>query len=234
VRRALVVLALASGSLLACRQKTSGQQPVDVTLPGDDGGESEAGADGGDGGDGGSGPAVDAGLDASSAQAQVDRAGHPLVTVLLVPGQSQNDYNAQPSFGAGLSRTLQDALESRLVAMDTLALGDGGPDPVDWPVPDGGTHPLLPAFVSDWLLVDTARSCTAADGGFTASYLDLEREIYMGGPAHTTCGGRAPGEDVVSETLTLLVTDGRVPVSQGVAGPSTPATTTFPYLAAPF
>jgi hypothetical protein len=156
------------------------------------------------------------------------------VTVLLVPVSLQDDYNAQPSFAPTVPRTLEDALESRLVAMDTLALGDGGPDPVDWPVPDGGTHPLLPLFASDVLLVDTARSCTSADGGFAASYLDLDREAYLSGPAHATCGGRTPGEDVVSETLTLLVTAGRTPVTQGVAGPGAPATTSFPYLAAPY
>jgi hypothetical protein len=233
VRRAAAAVALVgAASLLACRgQATGQQQPVEVTLP-DSGGE--GGADAGDagGGDGG-GPPADAALDGALAHAQVDRAGHPLVTVLLVPGSLQDDYNAQPSFSPTLPRTLQDALGSRLAAMDTLALGDGGPDPVDWPVPDGGTHPLLPVFTTDVLLVDTALSCAAADGGFAASYLDLEREVYLAGTAHATCGGRTPNEDVVSETLTLLVTGGRAPVTQGVSGPAAPATTTFPYLSPP-
>jgi hypothetical protein len=230
VRRALAVLAAAG--LLACRGQGSGQQqPVEVTLP--EGG-GEGGADAGDASSAeGGGPDADAAVDGGLLEGQVDRAGHPLVTVLLVPGSLQDDYNAQPSFASTLPRTLQDALESRLVAMDTLALGDGGPDPVDWPVPDGGTHPLLPVFTSDVLLVDTALSCAAADGGFAPSYLDLDREAYLGGPAHTTCGGRTPNEDVVSETLTLLVTAGRAPVTQGVAGPAAPAATTFPYLAPP-
>ena len=100
------------------------------------------------------------------------------------------------------------------MALDTLTLGDAGPDPVDWPIPDGGTHPLLPMVVSDQLLVDTARSCSG-DGGFAPSYLDIEREIYLGGSPHTTCGGRTPDEDVVDETLTLLVTDGRAPGEPG-------------------
>jgi hypothetical protein len=233
VRASLVALAVTGAWLLACRaQGSGGQQPVQVTVPSGDGGESEAS----DGGGGGDGPVGDGAVDASPAQSQVDRDGHPLVTVLLVPSSLQNDYNAQPSFGGGLPRTLQDALESGLVTMDTLSLADGGPDPVDWPVPDGGTHPLLPMFVTDVLLVDTARSCTAADGGFAASYLDLEREIYLSGPAHTTCGGRTPNEDVVSETLTLLVTgqSGRAPVTQGIPGPAAPAATSFPYLAAPY
>jgi hypothetical protein len=196
---------------------SSGQQPVDVYVP--------FGTDAG----GDAGVLQEAGLTLGP----IDRDGHPLVTVLLVPGALQDEYNAQSSFETSVPRVLQDALEARLVALDTLALGDGGADMVDWPVPDGGMHPLLPMFVSDVLLVDTAKSCTSADGGFAGSYLDLEREILLGGPAHTTCGGRTPNEDVVDETLTLLVTGGRAPVTQGVTGPSKPATTVFPYLADP-
>jgi hypothetical protein len=215
----LATLALAAAGAAGCRRGSadSGQQPVDVTLPNGEGG----------------GPSTDAGTEAGLVRGPVDRAGHPLVTVLLVPGSLQDEYNAQPSFETNLPRILQDALESRLVALDTLTLGDGGADPVDWPVPDGGTHPLLPMFVTDVLLVDTSRSCVSADGGFSTSYLDIEREIYMGGIPHATCGGRTPDEGVVDETLTLLVTNGRVPVSQGVAGPTKPATTRFPYLADP-
>lgn len=228
-RAAAVVTVVGAVALLACRGQGGGQQqPVEVTLP--EGGSGDAGDAGtGEGG----GPPNDAALDGSLANGPIDRAGHPLVSVLLVPGSLQDEYNAQPSFAATLPRTLQDGVESRLVAMDTLALGDGGPDPVDWPVPDGGTHPLLPVFSGDVLLVDTARSCATADGGFAPSYFDLEREVFLAGPAHATCGGRTPNEDVVSETLTLLVTAGRAPVTQGVPGPAAPAATTFPYLVPP-
>ena len=211
-----VVLALGS-CLLACRGgRGDGQGAADVYVPsGDDGGSDVS--------------VPEAGLGLGP----VDRDGHPLVTVLLVPGALQDEYNAQPSFEPNVPRVLQDALEARLVALDTLALGDGGPDPVDWPIPDGGTHPLLPIFVSDVLLVDTALPCTSPDGGFVPSYLDIEREIDLAGAAHTTCGGRTPADDVVDETLTLLVTRDRQPVTQGVPGATRPATTTFPYLAAP-
>ncbi len=216
MKRAVALLLLLATS--GCRAASGGQQPVDVIVPGAD---ATAGGN------------TDAGLEAGLVSGQVDRAAHPLVTVLLVPAALQDEYNAQPTFEANVPRVLQDALEARLVAMDTLVLGDAGADPVDWPIPDGGSHPLLPAFVNDVLLVDTGRSCVASDGGFAASYLDIEREIYLGGPAHTTCGGRSPGENVVDETLTLFVTAGRAPVTQGVAGPTKPANTTFPYLADP-
>jgi hypothetical protein len=152
---------------------------------------------------------------------------------MLLPSQLGDSYNAEPTFAPALPRTLADALEARLVELDTLALGDAGPDPVDWPVPEGGAHPLLPAFAADTLLIDTSLSCLEADGGFAGSYFDLDREVYLGDAPHTTCGGRTPGEDVVSKTLTLLVTGGKAPVEQGVAGPTKPAVITFPYLAPP-
>jgi hypothetical protein len=86
----------------------------------------------------------------------------------------------------------------------------------------------------DTLLVDTALPCTSPDGGFAASYLDIEQEIFLSGDAgHTTCGGRTPSDNVIDTTLTLLITNGRIPVSQGVVGPTKPATTQFPYLAEP-
>jgi hypothetical protein len=174
---------------------------------------------------------------------QVDRAGRPLVSVLLVGGGVlQDEYNAQPSFAAAQPRAIQDAINTRLVELDTLILVEGGaPDPLDWFPADAaidGSHPLLSMFVADTLYVDTAYPCTGADGGFVASYLDIEREAVPFGPPHThdTCGGRTPNEPVVDETLTLLVTadrDGGPAVRQGVPGPTRSATTTFPYLAPP-
>ena len=216
MRHAARGLAVGLGwSLLACKPGGGSQQPVDVhVVTGDDAGQASV-------------PEAGLGL------GPIDRDGHPLAALLLVPGPLEDEYNAQASFEPTVPRVLQDALEARLVELDTLALGDGGPDPVDWPIAEGGTHPLLPVFVSDVLLVDTALPCTTPDGGFASSYLDIEREIDLGGSAHTTCGGRTPADGVVDETLTLLVTRGRQPVTQGVSGPSQPATTTFPYLAAP-
>ncbi len=217
-------VSIAACGLGACNRSVPGEEPLDVYVP-----EAvEAGTDGA--------PAVEEG------PTLIDRAGHPLVAVLLVPGQLDDSYNA--SFGPDLPRTLQDAIEARLVELDTLTLGDAGPDPVDWPIPEGGAHPLLPAFVEDALLVDTGRSCSDADGGYVRSYFDLDREAYLGAPLHATCGGRTPGEDVVSETFNLLVkgpggpdagqrsVSQDVPVSQGVS-PTKPPPMSFPYLAPP-
>jgi hypothetical protein len=166
---------------------------------------------------------------------QIDRAGRPLVTTLLVATDVQDEYNSTSTFAADVPRVLQDSIASRIAQWDTLVLADGGAaDPVDWP--EGGA--LLPMLLGDTLLVDTALPCVGPDGGFVASYLDLEREAFLDAPsyAHTTCGGRTPNEPVVDETLTLLVTadrPGGPEVTQGIAGPTRPATTTFPYLSAP-
>jgi hypothetical protein len=182
---------------------------------------------------------ADASTESGFGLGQVDRAGRPLVTVLLVPGATQDEYNAQPTFEANLPRTLQDGIASRIAELDTLVLpGTDASDPVDWP--EGGA--LLPMVLGDTLMVDTSLPCTGVDGGFVASYLDLEREALLPGPApgpaytHTTCGGRTPTEDVTDKSLTLLVTgdrDGGPSVTQGVPGPTRAASTTFPYLAPP-
>jgi hypothetical protein len=222
----LVVLAFAPA---ACHVRPPPEEMADVYVPApaddaaSDGTAEEAAA-------------PDAAADASPAPVQVDRAGHPLANVVLVPGAHQDDYNGERSFESNFPRVLQEAVESRLEFFDTVAVGDGGPDPIDWPVPEGGTHPLLPMFVTDVLLVDTALPSTAADGGFAASYLDIEREIYLGGAPHETCGGRTPSDDVAGTTLTLIVTgdrDGGPPIAQGTAGPTKAPVLRFPYFADP-
>ena len=210
---------VAVAALFGCAACSGGGSPRDASVP----------------------PPLDGSIDAAPVVAvvalgQVDRAGRPLVSLLLVPTSLKDEYNAQDAeapFGGQLPTVLQDALESRLESMDTLVLGDGGPDPVDWPI-EGGIHPLRGMFASDALLLDPSRPSTG-DAGFLSSYLDLERELYLNtGSPHQTCGGRTPNDDVSDTTLTLLVTGRRaVPVTQGVNGPTKPASTAFPYLAPP-
>ena len=220
----ILALAVLAATAVACSKASPpppSSQGFDVYVPGSGDGGEEGGADASDGG---------------TIVGRVDRAGRPLVAVLLVPGALQDEYNAQPSFAQNQPRTLQTAIESRLVELDTLTLTlDGAPDPTDWPAVGGATT-LLPLFVGDALLVDTGRNCTSDAGGFVRSYLDIEREIFLPPHSHSTCGGRTPGENVIDETLALLVTgdrEGGPAVTQGVAAATKPASTAFPYLAAP-
>ncbi len=198
-------------------------------------GSGDAAADATDSGEGG----ADAMGPPALSSGQVDRAGRPLVSVLLVPPSQTDAYNASSTFDGPLPRTLADALTSRLRAFDVLSLDGGAGDPVDWPA-EGGAHPLVTMLMTDALLVDTALPCVLPEGGFASSYLDIEREIFPDlfqvDAGHSTCGGRTPTDNVVDRTLSLLVTrdrDGGPIVSQGVNAPSREASTTFPYLAPP-
>lgn len=213
----LLVTALAT---TACKAPPESSTGIDVYVPGADGGDATVAGDAAEE-EGGFG------------LGQVDRAGRPLVTVLLVPSTLQDEYNVQSSFEATQPRVLQNAVASRLAELDSLTVGDAGPDPVDWP--EGGA--LLPMLLGDTLIVDTGKSCVS-DAGFVPSYLDIENEVFLAGPPyqHSTCGGRTPGEHVVDETLQLMVTadrEGGPVVAQGIAGPTKPPSLSFPYLAAP-
>jgi len=219
MRGAVLVLCVAAVLGTGCSAPAESSTGLDVYVPGADGGDATSGSDaGGDGGGFGLG--------------QIDRAGRPLVAVLVVPSTLQDEYNAQPSFEPTQPRVLQNAMASRLAELDSLVVGDAGPDPVDWA--DGGA--LLPMLLGDTLLVDTSQSCVS-DGGFVSSYLDIEQAVFLGrNTGNTTCGGRTPGEHVIDETLQLMVTanrDGGPVISQGVAGPTKPPSLSFPYLAAP-
>jgi hypothetical protein len=219
MRSAALALCVAAVLGTGCSAPALSSTGIDVYVPEADGGDVSSGSDASsDGGGFGLG--------------QIDRAGRPLVTVLLVPSTLQDEYNGQPSFERTQPRVLQNAMASRLVELDSLVVGDAGPDPVDWP--EGGA--LLPMLLGDTLLVDTSRSCVS-DGGFVPSYLDIEQEVFLGRPdANTTCGGRTPGEHVVDEMLQLVVTanrDGGPVISQRIAGPTKPPSLSFPYLAPP-
>jgi Domain of unknown function (DUF4331) len=219
MRRAALALCVAAVLGAGCKAPAESSTGIDVYVPGADGGDATSGSDaGGDGGGFGLG--------------QIDRAGRPLVSVLLVPSTLQDEYNAQPSFEPTQPRVLQNAVASRLAELDSLVVNDAGPDPVDWP--DGGA--LLPMLLGDTLLVDTSQSCVS-DGGFVSSYLDIEQAVFLGRAAgNTTCGGRTPGEHVVDEMLQLMVTanrEGGPAIGQGIAGPAKPPSLSFPYLAPP-
>ena len=136
------------------------------------------------------------------------------------PARSRTSTTRSPPSRPSVPRVLQDALEARLEALDTLALDDGGPDPVDWPVPDGGTHPLLPMLRQRRA---ARRHRPAVRLARRRLRVDLPRHRAGDRPRrrrpHDVRGTHAR-DDVVDETMTLLVT--------GTDGPSRKASPARP------
>ena len=93
---------------------------------------------------------------------------------------------------------------------------------------EDGTHPLTELVLADYLVVDVTKPYAAA------GLVSRDRAGGLGGPAASTCGGRALNDDVIDTIFTLLINAGKGPVIRdGVDGASRPATETFPYVAAP-
>ena len=132
-------------------------------------------------------------------------------------------YNGEDAFD--LSQTYVGAYRARLNA--NLPFFDRLDDTIDWAPDDRGVHPLTEVLLADFLVVDTSKPFS--DG----SFLEIERAVLAGRP-HTTCGGRPPDDDIVDILYTLLVGGLDGPrVSDGVDGPTQPATRSFPYLVSP-
>jgi Domain of unknown function (DUF4331) len=132
-------------------------------------------------------------------------------------------YNAEDTFDVGpaYAGAYRARLNANLPFFDRL---DGR---IDWAPDDRGVHPLTELLLADFLVVDTSKPFS--DGGF----LEIERAVLAGRP-HTTCGGRAPDDDIVDILYTLLVGGLDGPrISDGVDGPTQPATRSFPYLNPP-
>jgi hypothetical protein len=132
-------------------------------------------------------------------------------------------YNAEDAFD--VSPPYAGAYRARFNA--NLPFFDRLDATIDWPPDDRGVHPLTEMLLADFLVVDTSKPFS--DGGF----LEIERAVLAGRP-HTTCGGRAPDDDIVDILYTLLVGGLDGPrISDGVDGPTRPAIRSFPYLNSP-
>lgn len=158
---------------------------------------------------------------------RIDRAGLVEVTTLMLREEREKDsYNREDSYnvspeGAARYTALWHPNMMSWDAMDGLN---------DW-TPDGGLHPLAAHLLGDYLMVDVSKPCDVN----TPSYFEIDLEAF-GGPPHTTCGGRTPNDDVIDETITLIV-NGPLRAtprrSDGVNAATKPSTNTFPYLASP-
>ncbi len=93
---------------------------------------------------------------------------------------------------------------------------DGG---AVWPPDDQGAHPLTELLLADFLVVDVSKPFSED------SCFEIETAL-LAGRDHTTCGGRAPNDDIVDTLYTLLSTASTVPasVTASIARPSRPHT----------
>ena len=165
---------------------------------------------------------------------RIERVGRPEVkNMMLAPKQFdavnrdleiRDLYNMEDGFGLG--QAYQGAYRARLNA--NLAFWDGLDGKTDWLIDGYGDHPLTKLILADFLVVDLTKPY--AEQG---SFLEIELAARRG-KTHETCGGRALNDDVIDTIFTQLVNAGNGPVIRdGVDQASRPASTTFPYLAAP-
>src|SRR5918994_429324 len=165
---------------------------------------------------------------------RLERVGRPeMKNLLLAPKQFdqvnrdleiRDLYNMEDAFQ--LAPAYQGAYRARLNA--NLAFWDGLDGNQDWPVDEGGAHPLTELLLADFLVVDVTKPY-AEQGSF------LEIELAARGErGHQTCGGRALNDDVMDTLFTLLVNAGTGPrIRDGVDQATMPASCTFPYVAPP-
>ncbi|WP_329005723.1 DUF4331 domain-containing protein [Kribbella sp. NBC_00709] len=165
---------------------------------------------------------------------RIERVGRPEVkNMMLAPKQFdtvnrdleiRDLYNMEDAFCLGPA--YHGAYRARLNA--NLAFWDGLDGKTDWATEGNGDHPLTQLVLDDFLVVDLTKPY--AERG---SFLEIELAALRG-KAHETCGGRALNDDVIDTIFTQLVNAGTGPVIRdGVDQASRPASTTFPYLAAP-
>src|SRR3712207_4654989 len=118
------------------------------------------------------------------------------------------------------------AYRARLNA--NLAFWDGLDGKQDWPVDEGGTHPLTEMMLADFLVVDVTKPY--AEHG---SFLEIERATRAASP-HRTCGGRALNDNVMDALFPHVIKAGNGPeLREGVVKATRPAGATSPYRAAP-
>lgn len=166
---------------------------------------------------------IDGTTDAGPPAGNRDRAGRPFITRLLVSEANRDTYNevdngyviADTARGKGASAAIGADMAAHLAALDAL---DGKAD-----LADAGFPNLAGTLLADAILLDPSKPF-APDG-----YLDLE----LHGAAHTTSGGRPLQDDALDKTLSWFVRGAASGVSDAVTAPSSPPSSTFPYLAPP-
>ena len=101
-------------------------------------------------------------------------------------------YNMEDAFS--LADGYLGAYRARLNA--NLAFWDGLDGKADWPLADGGRHPLTELVLADYLVVDVSKPYVEQ-----GSYLEIELAALRG-EEHRTCGGRTLNDDVMDTIFT--------------------------------
>jgi hypothetical protein len=165
---------------------------------------------------------------------RLERVGRPEVkNMMLAPKQFdqvnrdleiRDLYNMEDAFH--LADAYQGAYRARLDA--NLSFWDGLDGKADWSINESGRHPLTELILADFLVVDLSKPYQES-----GSFLEIELAT-IDGRAHTTCGGRAPNDDVMDTIFSLMINAGHGPrIRDGIDRASQPASQAFPYLAPP-
>lgn len=212
---------------------------------------SSSGDDTDNGGDSGvvdSGPGADTGTPDTGPTnpapptlgAQIDRFGRPAINTALnnafnidatAKGAAKDAYNSDQGV-ATWAATYTAGFAGQLGILDSLDTGLGASCTIQVPgcgcgnqfgLSLGHGYPALAGVLADdRMYVNTA-------GTTCIAYLAVEANATTLEP-NTDCGGRRPNDDVIATSYTALV---GTTFDDGVAAASSPATTTFPYLADP-
>ena len=184
--------------------------------------------DSGPGGDGG--PGTDSGPQNPAPPTlgtQIDRMGRPAVNTALnnafnpdatSAGAAKDAYNHDQG-QATWPATYSAEFAKNLAIIDSVDGTCGNQAGFK----HGAGYGLAPILADDQLYVNTAgTACT--------EFLGVEFNAL--GLTNTDCGGRRPNDDVMDETYSLLALGTPAGVTDSAPSPASPATATFPYLAA--
>jgi hypothetical protein len=152
----------------------------------------------------------------SSGNVQIDRKGRPLVSA-LIPEEMRDAYNAASDPGTWASQ-FNTVIEAGLTTVDMADLVVGNafvPPPV-----------MAPIVVDDRLQVDLEWS--QCSGLYTIEASDLVPQ-----PHTNNCGGRKLSEDVVDDSLSMMVSGWDPVVSDFVDANDVEFLSEFPFLAPP-
>jgi hypothetical protein len=209
-------------------------------------------ATGGDAGHGSDGGTVLPG--APTIGTQIDRLGRPAINTALdhgfdgsasTAGAAKDAYNADASPGGWSQYAAEFA--KNLAILDALDGVCGNQVLYNGMIGGGGTAAagsyttLASILADDELYLDTKLG-TSDIAGSHANYLSVELEVAsQGALVHTTCGGRAPANDVMAASYSALAigvngfsTDGKfTPLLSDGATAHTDLTANFPFLGAP-